>query len=709
MESRATENGDNVVRDLTNFHGFKVQKILMENADRKLMAIQGTFENREGDDGSTAVVVLEKTPFAADKIADVLSTPSQLKKQFRNDIYGLYDCFIPSEINNTKANVIWPATQKHIDKWTSSPAYMVEETPALYNTVVLPFIESEQFNNDWIRNALEHKQEAERIIYEDTDPETGFILWPDYKWNGQQIEDLYCLAIAHKYGIKSIRDLTSKHLPLLRKLYNDAPKAIHNKYGVPPSQLRVYLHYQPSYYHLHVHFSSLQYNAPGINCGKAQMLSTVIKNIEKQSNYYARATLPFYVIKSTKMFAALEKAGYDFQLPTSTENGFKNKEDANKVADDQIKNYLKFLYLIGNAKHEPCGEYWTSSYGDSAWRLAVMAMCLPTGINRKLLIKVALASAFTSLGKETDENSTWQGKLKEVRKVLTDLLPLEKAAKFYDLFLLHVNARRGIEPTCPEDKAYRKLLELEEALLIWEELQKEGDPNLEKSKLQILDKMVEVGFPGHEKYTMFRDTSDFASLLTFFIKISGLQRLQRTGWVRAGIRDPEKVSGHMFRMGIMAILLEDEEADGDERILGGSSVIVSILHDMAECIIGDITPSDQKNMKPAEKHEMEVAAMKSLVKDLPCSTHTREMFDGFMRYENQAEGDKEAHLTKDLDRFDMVVQAMEYEENKMPKGAKPNFLQDFFDSTENYFKNDTIRSWDKLLRIMRSQRLQNKC
>ena len=700
METNGMPNSDETFRDLPNFEGFKVVKVLMENADRKLMAIQGTFENKKEGDDTNAVIVLEKSPFAADQIANVLTAQSKLSKQFRNDIYGLYDCYIPSALNRTKANVIWPATQKHIDKWTSSPSYMVEETPAIYNTIVLPFIESDQFSPDWIKNALEHKSESERIIYEDSNPDTGFILYPDYKWDGKQVENLYCLAIIHKFGIKSIRDLNSKHLPLLRKLLTAAPNAIFKKYGVPPSQLRIYLHYQPSYYHLHVHYSTLGYEAPGINCGKAHMLSTVIHNIEQKSNYYARATLPFYVTKSTKMFAELEKAGYDFQ--SGMNNGNNGNEDTSNNSDAQSENYLKFFYLLGKAKHEPCGEHWTSSYGDSAWRMAIMAMCLPTSVNRKLIIKVALTSAFTSMGNENDENSTWQDKLNDVRKVLIELLPLKQAAKFYDLFLIHVKSRRGIEPTCPEEQAYRKLLELEEALLIWEELQKEGDPNLEQSKQQILDKMVQVGFPGHEKYTMFRDTSDFASLLTFFLKVSGCQTLQRTGWVRAGIRDPERVSGHMFRMAIMAILLEDDEADADNRILGGSSVILSIVHDMAECIIGDITPNDP--VTPEEKHEKEVAAMKSLVKDLPCSTHTREIFEAFMRYERQAKDDKEAHLTKDLDRFDMVVQAMEYEEKKRPKGANINFLQDFFDSTENYFRHINIRSWDKTLRQLRKQR-----
>ena len=700
MEGRVMQNGNDATYDLTNFQGFTVQKVLMESADKKLMAIQGTFQER-GDDGSTAVVILEKSPFSEETIPNVLTKRTGLKKQFRNDVYALYDGYIPSEINRTKVNVIWPATQKHIDKWTSSPSFMVEESPALYNTVVLPFIEADQFSPDWIRNALEHKKEAERIIYEDSDKETGFILYPDYKWDGKQIENLYCLAIIHKYGIKSIRDLNSKHLPLLRKLLNDAPEAIQKKYGVPPSQLRIYFHYQPSYYHLHVHYSALGYEAPGINCGKSHLLSTVIKNVEQRSNFYARATLPFYVIKSTKLFGTLKKAGYDFKLSVRDANSSVDQNGAS-VNEIQSENYLNFFYLLGKAKHEPCGEHWTSSYGDSAWRMAIMAMCLPTGVNRKLLIKVALASALTSLGNGNDENSTWQEKLNDVRKILTELLPLQKAAKLYDLFLIHVNARRGVEATCPEEIAYRKLLELEEALLVWEELQKEGDPNAEQSKLQILDKMVKVGFPGYEKYMMFKDTSDFSSLLAFIIKISGLQRLQRTGWVRAGIRDPERVSGHMFRMGLMAIVMESEESEADDRIMGGSAVILSIVHDLAECIIGDITPLDP--VTPQEKHEKEVEAMKSLVKDLPCSTHTMEIFNAFMRYEDQAEDDNEAKLTKDLDRFDMVVQAMEYEEKKRPKGKKPNFLQDFFDSTENYFKNDSIRTWDKKLRDMRNQR-----
>ena len=51
--------------------------------------------------------------------------------------------------------------------------------------------------------------------------------------------------------------------------------------------------------------------------------------------------------------------------------------------------------MLGKAKHEPCGEHWDVTYGESAWRLAIMAMCLSPDFDRKRLVKISLTSAFT--------------------------------------------------------------------------------------------------------------------------------------------------------------------------------------------------------------------------------------------------------------------------------------------------------------------------
>jgi len=42
---------------------------------------------------------------------------------------------------------------------------------------------------------------------------------PDLKWSGK-INELYLLAVIKKRNIKSLRDLTADHLPLLKNILN---------------------------------------------------------------------------------------------------------------------------------------------------------------------------------------------------------------------------------------------------------------------------------------------------------------------------------------------------------------------------------------------------------------------------------------------------------------------------------------------------------
>jgi putative hydrolase of HD superfamily len=277
-----------------------------------------------------------------------------------------------------------------------------------------------------------------------------------------------------------------------------------------------------------------------------------------------------------------------------------------------------------------------------------------------------------------------------VRSCLCRLLPLQKAGEFYELYCCHVDSRRGVKPNSAEARAYRKLLELEEAILLWEEIQKEGGPS---ATTKLLSKMKEVGFPGQERLQVFNDVSELQNLLRFFLKISDLIRLKRTGWVQSGIRDPERVAGHMFRMAVMAMLFEEDVHD--TKILNGSAVVLSLVHDMAECIVGDITPNDPVSAE--DKHTMEMDAMSELVKNLPTGRMALEFFNGLERYEEQHPDDWDAKLTKDLDKFDMILQAYEYEE----KCKKGQFLQHFFDSTKTVFKTSQIKAWDSRLRQQR--------
>lgn len=59
------------------------------------------------------------------------------------------------------------------------------------------------------------------MIYKDEDPDSGFVLVPDIKWDQKELEDLYVLAIANKRGVLSLRELRQEHLPMLRNILNN--------------------------------------------------------------------------------------------------------------------------------------------------------------------------------------------------------------------------------------------------------------------------------------------------------------------------------------------------------------------------------------------------------------------------------------------------------------------------------------------------------
>ncbi|XP_013134406.1 PREDICTED: m7GpppX diphosphatase [Papilio polytes] len=300
------ENGvDGIQLELKDFIPVK---ILNNNTNRKTVCIQGTFKDKTG----VALVLLEKNAFKEEDLdaKGYFSEDTKLRTFFQNDIYGNFECFPRSEINGVKTTIIYPATDKHIAKFSQQEVHIVLETAELYEKLTLPHIEKEQFNLQWVYNILEGKSEQDRVIYDNKCEREGFVLLPDLKWDGLTRETLYLLAIVRQRGIKSLRDLNEIHLPLLKRVRDEGKKTIFSKYKVPGSQLRVYIHYQPSFYHLHIHFTYLRHEAPGIYAEKSHLLDTVIDNIEMMGNYYKKATLPFTIREMDTIFNVYETNGH---------------------------------------------------------------------------------------------------------------------------------------------------------------------------------------------------------------------------------------------------------------------------------------------------------------------------------------------------------------------------------------------------------------
>ncbi|XP_048347356.1 5'-deoxynucleotidase HDDC2 isoform X2 [Sphaerodactylus townsendi] len=165
------------------------------------------------------------------------------------------------------------------------------------------------------------------------------------------------------------------------------------------------------------------------------------------------------------------------------------------------------------------------------------------------------------------------------------------------------------------------------------------------------------------------------SLLQFMRLVGQLKRVPRTGWVYRKIANPESVSDHMYRMAVMALVTEDKTLNKDRCIR------LALVHDMAECIVGDIAPAD--NVTKAEKHRREEDAMKRLTQ-LLSEDLRKEIYELWEEYEYQSSA--EARFVKELDQCEMILQAFEYEELE----NNPGRLQEFYNSTAGKFNHPEI-------------------
>jgi len=297
-------NGDATksLAELKSLENFVFKEVLGSVPEKKLIFIlcHNTVEDKPG------VLILDRKPLPEkeEELNEVIRGLS-LVRLSDNDVYLSADASLPEKFNVSKSTVIYPATEKHITKYRFKPLHSIFESPEDYKKITLPYIQKSQFNVDWVYNILDGKREQELVFVKDDDPETGFYLMQDLKWDGKTLENLYYQAIVLRRDLKSIRDLTEKELPLLENILDKSLKAIDEKHGLPASRLKCYFHYQPTYYHLHVHIRHIgtQSDVPYV------FLQSVIDNIKTFGDYYQRTTLQVFTKEGHPLYEAFKEAG----------------------------------------------------------------------------------------------------------------------------------------------------------------------------------------------------------------------------------------------------------------------------------------------------------------------------------------------------------------------------------------------------------------
>ena len=209
---------------------------------------------------------------------NVLSFENIVKNKciFKNDVFSKYETTLL-----VKGEYI---LCKDISKLKSYSKCIRKESYQEY----CDYIQKRDPNKDqWIYNIINGVEEQDNILYRDEQ----CIILPTYTWDSKNVDKLHILSIPIDIKLRSIRDLSSSHIELLKYMKSSSLKCIKEKYGLEEYNLKMFFHYDPSTYHLHIHFINVNYIECSSSIEYSHDLDLVIFNLSLNSDYYKLALL----------------------------------------------------------------------------------------------------------------------------------------------------------------------------------------------------------------------------------------------------------------------------------------------------------------------------------------------------------------------------------------------------------------------------------
>jgi len=157
--------------------------------------------------------------------------------------------------------------------------------------------------------------------------------------------------------------------------------------------------------------------------------------------------------------------------------------------------------------------------------------------------------------------------------------------------------------------------------------------------------------------------------------IARLKELRRTGWVQRGVSDPETVASHSYAVTLLTMMIADLRG-----LNTLDAVRMALIHDLAESIIGDLTPEMKMRLEDLEERERRF--FEDLVKLMP-----RELAETYLdSWRRFSRGEDEvSRLVREVDKLERGLQAVRY----LRKGYGE--VKEIYDSTLNELKDPELR------------------
>lgn len=181
--------------------------------------------------------------------------------------------------------------------------------------------------------------------------------------------------------------------------------------------------------------------------------------------------------------------------------------------------------------------------------------------------------------------------------------------------------------------------------------------------------------------------------LQFLKEVGKSKRLLRSGWVREEIKDPESVAEHSFRIGALVMVLSDKfgyKLD-KEKLLE-----MALLVDLGELATGDVVTGrgehiDIKKRDEVERQERE--GIKEMFDKIGDSEKYTAIYDEMI-----GRTTLEAKVFWQLDRLEMALQALEYEEEQGKN------LEEFFINTSLYLRDPLLKEvFEKIIKSRKKE------
>ena len=178
--------------------------------------------------------------FIPSKVCNIDRT-MKTKKIMENDVYEKYEAtaIVDGEL----------IICKDVTQMKQRVKKLVKEDYESY----LQTLEKRDVKKDiWIYNIIDGISEQEAILYRDD----KCIVFINYFWDGKDIDKLQLLCMPLDKNLRCIRSLDASHIYLLEHMKQVTLQVIREKYGLEEEYIKLYFHYEPSTYHLHIFIKS---------------------------------------------------------------------------------------------------------------------------------------------------------------------------------------------------------------------------------------------------------------------------------------------------------------------------------------------------------------------------------------------------------------------------------------------------------------------